>query len=61
MIRAEPVAGIAQPRFIVISASLTWRHLPTEYGLGQTTDLAPDDAWDVVAKDVEDLAAALGA
>jgi 2-haloacid dehalogenase len=34
---------------------------PTEYGLGQTTDLAPDDAWDVVAKDVEDLAAALGA
>jgi 2-haloacid dehalogenase len=34
---------------------------PTEYGPGQTTDLAPDDDWDVVAKDVEDLARALGA
>src|SRR5205085_4748244 len=34
---------------------------PTEYGLGQTTDLAPDDAWDVVAKDVEHLAAVLEA
>src|SRR2546428_3969403 len=30
MITAEPLAGHAQPRFIVISASLTWRHLPTE-------------------------------
>jgi 2-haloacid dehalogenase len=34
---------------------------PTEYGPGQTTDLAPEQAWDVVARDVEDLAAALGA
>jgi len=34
---------------------------PTEYGLGQTTDLAAEEAWDVIAKDVEDLAAALGA
>ena len=34
---------------------------PTEYGLGQTTDLAPEEAWDVVAKDVEHLAAVLGA
>ena len=34
---------------------------PTEYGPGQTTDLTPDDTWDVIAKDVEDLAAALGA
>jgi 2-haloacid dehalogenase len=34
---------------------------PTEHGPGQTTDLEPDDAWDVVAKNVEDLAGALGA
>jgi len=34
---------------------------PTEYGPGQSTDLAPDSDWDVVAKDVEDLARALGA
>jgi 2-haloacid dehalogenase len=34
---------------------------PTEYGLGQTTDLAPEDEWDVIAKDAEDLARALGA
>jgi 2-haloacid dehalogenase len=34
---------------------------PTEYGLGQTTDLRPEDDWDVIAKDVEDLAHALGA
>jgi len=34
---------------------------PTEYGPGQTTDLAPESDWDVVAKDVEDLARALGA
>jgi 2-haloacid dehalogenase len=29
---------------------------PTEYGPGQTTDLHPDGEWDVVARDVEDLA-----
>jgi 2-haloacid dehalogenase len=29
---------------------------PTEYGPGQTTDLAPDGPWDVIAKDLEDLA-----
>jgi 2-haloacid dehalogenase len=34
---------------------------PTEYGPGQTTDLVPESDWDVVAKDVEDLARALGA
>jgi 2-haloacid dehalogenase len=34
---------------------------PTEYGPGQTTDLGPESDWDVVAKDVEDLARALGA
>lgn len=34
---------------------------PTEHGPGQTTDLGPEDDWDVVAKDVEDLATALGA
>ena len=33
---------------------------PTEHGPGQTTDLAPEDHWDVVAKDLEDLARALG-
>jgi 2-haloacid dehalogenase len=32
---------------------------PTEYGVGQTTDLRPEAAWEVVAKDVEDLAAIL--
>ena len=34
---------------------------PSEYGPGQTTDLGPEEDWDVVAKDVEDLATALGA
>ncbi len=33
---------------------------PTEYGPGQTKDLAPDGAWDVVAKDFVDLAGQLG-
>jgi len=33
---------------------------PTEYGPGQTTDLAPEGQWDVVATDLEDLARALG-
>ena len=31
-----------------------------EYGLGQTTDLAPTQAWDVVAADFEELAVRLG-
>ncbi len=34
---------------------------PTEYGPGQTTDLAPVEEWDVVADDLVDLAARLGA
>jgi len=34
---------------------------PTEYGPTQTTDLGPESDWDVVAKDMEDLARALGA
>ena len=33
---------------------------PTEYGPGQTTDLQPESDWDVIAKDIEDLATALG-
>ena len=33
---------------------------PTEYGPGQTTDLAPESDWDVVAPDMEGLARALG-
>jgi 2-haloacid dehalogenase len=33
---------------------------PTEHGPGQTTDLAPDDAWDVVAEDFGQLAERLG-
>lgn len=33
---------------------------PFEYGPGQTTDLAPDGDWDIVANNVEDLAHALG-
>lgn len=33
---------------------------PTEHGPGQTTDLAPEQDWDVVARDMEDLAAQLG-
>lgn len=32
----------------------------TEHGPGQTTDLAPSEAWDVVASDFLDLAAKLG-
>jgi 2-haloacid dehalogenase len=32
----------------------------TEYGPGQTTDLVAEEPWDIVAKDVEDLARALG-
>jgi 2-haloacid dehalogenase len=34
---------------------------PTELGPGQTTDLEAEDDWDVIAKDVEDLAHVLGA
>jgi 2-haloacid dehalogenase len=34
---------------------------PTEYGPGQTTDLGPESDWDVVVRDMEDLARALGA
>jgi 2-haloacid dehalogenase len=34
---------------------------PTEYGPAQTTDLVPEGAWDIVAKDFLDLAARLGA
>jgi 2-haloacid dehalogenase len=33
---------------------------PTEYGPTQTTDLVPESDWDVVAKDMEDLARAVG-
>ena len=33
---------------------------PLEYGPGQTTDLVPAQAWDVVAEDFGDLAARLG-
>jgi 2-haloacid dehalogenase len=33
---------------------------PLEYGPGQTTDLAPEADWDVVARDFGDLAARLG-
>jgi len=33
---------------------------PTEYGPTQTTDLAPESAWDIVAKDMQDLARQLG-
>jgi 2-haloacid dehalogenase len=33
---------------------------PTEYGRAQSTDLAPESDWDVVAKDMEDLARILG-
>jgi len=34
---------------------------PTEYGPGQTTDLAPEGTWDLVVADLKDLARALGA
>ncbi len=33
---------------------------PLEFGRGQKTNLEPEFAWDVVAKDFEDLAARLG-
>jgi 2-haloacid dehalogenase len=32
----------------------------TEHGSGQTTDLGPDEDWDVVAMDLEDLASRFG-
>jgi 2-haloacid dehalogenase len=34
---------------------------PTEHGPGQTSDLCPSEAWDVVADDLVDLAEKLGA
>jgi 2-haloacid dehalogenase len=34
---------------------------PTEYGPAQSRDLAAEEAWDVVAADIEDLAARMGA
>ena len=34
---------------------------PTEHGPGQTSDLAPDGSWNVVARDFVDLARQLGA
>lgn len=34
---------------------------PAEFGPRQTTDLAPEGDWDIVAEDLEDLARALGA
>ncbi|MCZ6644825.1 MAG: haloacid dehalogenase type II, partial [SAR324 cluster bacterium] len=34
---------------------------PTEYGPGQTTDLAAEGDWDIVASNIEELADALGA
>jgi 2-haloacid dehalogenase len=33
---------------------------PTEYGAGQTTDLEPEEDWDIVAHDFEALASRLG-
>jgi 2-haloacid dehalogenase len=33
---------------------------PTEHGLGQTTDLRPEEDWNAVADDIEDLARRLG-
>ena len=33
---------------------------PAEHGPGQTTDLQPDQDWDIVARDFEDLADKLG-
>ena len=33
---------------------------PTEHGPGQTSDLGPDEDWDAVASDLEDLAGRLG-
>ena len=33
---------------------------PTEYGPGQTTDLAPSQSWDVVTDSFLDLATRLG-
>jgi 2-haloacid dehalogenase len=34
---------------------------PTEYGPAQSTDLAAEEDWDVIAADLEDLAARMGA
>ena len=33
---------------------------PLEYGPGQTSDLGPEDDWDAVVDDFEELAAAMG-
>jgi 2-haloacid dehalogenase len=35
-------------------------HRPTEHGPDQTTDLQPDENWEAVANDMEDLASQLG-
>ena len=35
-------------------------HRPTEHGQDQTTDLQPDENWEAVANDMEDLARQLG-
>ena len=35
-------------------------HRPAEHGPAQTTDLAPDGPWDLVARDIADLAELLG-
>jgi 2-haloacid dehalogenase len=34
---------------------------PTEYGPGQTTDLGPEQDWDIIATDIEAMATLLGA
>jgi 2-haloacid dehalogenase len=33
---------------------------PSEYGIGQTTDLFAEEDWDVVATDIRDLAEQMG-
>jgi 2-haloacid dehalogenase len=33
---------------------------PQEFGPGQTTDLRAEESWDVVARDMQDLATQLG-
>jgi hypothetical protein len=61
---ATAAAATERALRVSISSAATFARAlprPTEYGPGQTTDLAPEGAGDLVARDFEDLAGALGA
>ena len=59
MMVAAHNGDLAAAAGVGMRTAFVWR--PTEHGPGQTTDLEPDGAWDVVADDLIDLADRLGA